>query len=138
MRWFLGLKLKAQIFLVLLIVALIWNLFQFHKLNDERELQPFRYAVGAECGTVIDNFESGRKVKHGYTTDYFLKVKYDTGTQIIKVTPETWINSEVGKQICFTKYKSMIWTGLGAIFTYFLILLCIVMTIIEFLFWVFR
>lgn len=107
------------IFYVLLGAGLGLNLYYFHKYNTEGLLQqPFRYQVGTKCGKIISNFADRREVKHGYTTDYFLKIEYPTGIETVKVTDHTWFDSEVGERICFAEYKSMVLSGLLALFTH--------------------
>lgn len=125
-------KIKHIILLSTIIIYCI--VFDTQYLNVKHiEGQLFLEDIGLECGTVTENFTDLVNVKHGTTTDYFLKVKFPDGERIVNVSPETFYkNYKINTSVCFNKSKSIPLTQLISLFITMIFLLILIALFAEF------
>lgn len=94
---------RIRIFLVILFIPSVLIVYDYFWRKDTVERAPFAISKGVECGTVINTYSETYKVKHGYNDRYFVKVKYADRTEVVGVSPATWIDTKEGESICFEK-----------------------------------
>ena len=130
-------KLKTKIFLIVILLGVIYNTYYYFSTKGDKWYNPTSTETGEKCGVIVDNFSQDRRVKHGRTTDLYMKIQYPNTIEIQKVATETWYSYSVGDRICFATTEFTPLTGYVMILTALAIMLVLLRLFLYFIGWIF-